>query len=63
MAGRFLYRGNQKLNDGYHRVALCGIPTGNKNVYQIKTVDLSPAENLGFVSVTKLSQYMDKECK
>jgi len=53
----------QKGSDGYPRIVMCGLPTGKINIFQINTVDLSSADNLGFISIVRLREYLDRECK
>lgn len=52
----------KKRHDGMVRIALCGEPTGNINVFEIAASDLSKAEELGFRPVTELSAFEDRPC-
>lgn len=54
---------SQKGHDGLARIAVCGAPTGNLNIYRIQARNLKDAESLGFESVAKLSEYRDQECE
>jgi len=44
---------SKKANDGQMRAAMCGIPTGNEDVYLISEKDLLKARELGFNPVSK----------
>jgi hypothetical protein len=54
---------SQEGHDGLARIALCGEPTGNINVYTIHGTNLIDAETLGFQSVSTLSEYQDQPCE
>ena len=54
---------SQKGHDGLDRVAVCREGTGNINIYQINSSNLSDARSLGFESVNTLSDYNDQACK
>ena len=49
--------------DGIFRPAVCDTETGIINVFEIRTVNLSDAEALGFASVMTLPDYTDQVCE
>lgn len=53
----------QKGNDGQDRAAICGMGTGNINVYQIRRANLDAAEDLGFADTDELDFYSDQPCE
>jgi len=53
---------SQKGNDGLVRTAVCGISTGDLNIYTIAADDISTANGLGFRSTNELSEYVDQPC-
>jgi thioredoxin-related protein len=54
---------SQTGHDGLTRATLCGLSTGNINIYKINSVNLSDAESIGFESVSTLSEYQDQKCE
>jgi len=54
---------SQKGHDGMVRPTVCGVGTGNINVYKINAVNLPDAESLGFELVSNLSEYQDQKCE
>ena len=53
----------QKGNDGLVRTTVCGVGTGNLNIYKINVVNLEDAQSLGFENVANLSEYQDQKCE
>lgn len=51
--GNIMVYSSSKENDGLIRPALCGIDTGNFNVYEIAATDLEQAITLGFIEWPK----------
>ena len=54
---------SQKGHDGLIRPAVCGGDTGIINIYKIHNANLPDAENIGFDSVSILSEYSDEICE
>ena len=49
-------------HDGFAYPAVCGAPSGEINLYVIRTANLQDAEVLGFASVDVLPDYQDQPC-
>jgi len=54
---------SQKGHDGLVRAYLCGENTGIINIYKINKTNLIDAKNIGFESVSELSEYQDEKCE
>jgi hypothetical protein len=52
----------QKGHTGMAYPAVCGVSTGNINIYLIRANNLPDAEKLGFRSVSELPDYKDSQC-
>lgn len=48
--------------DGLVRAAVCNIPTGKINVYEIDAADLSEARGIGFRKIESLKDFRPTSC-
>lgn len=54
---------SQKGNDGMMRATVCDADTGNINIYEIYSVNLPDAVDIGFDPVSNLTEYQDQKCE
>jgi len=54
---------SQKSNDGLAHAKICGVLSGNINVFKIKKEDVVKSQIMGFHPISDLPYYSDKKCE